>query len=111
MNILVLIKGKGRFWKHTACHHRLGQRADIKANVMVMQHTVEQRKIVGRVCYRSLDRNNIVMNVFQLVQIWDRVVNFSGGHCRVKDDVMLTIHCLVKQIVWTFRFPRSVQMT
>lgn len=43
-----------------------------------------------------LEGDNIPVDMFNLVQIRNRIVHFSGSHHRVQDDPMVAIHRLMR---------------
>ena len=82
-----------------------------KSNSYVIQYTVGKREIVGSICCGCLNRNDRVVDTFNLIQIRSRIVDVSRSHSNVQNDSMISVQCLVREIVLANRFARSIHMT
>ena len=76
---------------------RLGP--DKESDAMLLQHPVGQGEVIGRVCGRGLDGNYVLMDMFQLLQVRNRIVHISRRYGHASNDAAVCICGLVGEII------------
>lgn len=72
---------------------------DKEHNPLPLQHPVGQRKVIGGVRCRGLNRDNVPVNMLQLLQVRNRVIHISRRYGHRCDDAAVCICGLVGEII------------
>ena len=86
-------------------------RPNEERNTQIIQCTMGQRKIIGGVRRRSLNRDDFFVNTLYLVQIGYSIVYVSGCHNNIQYESVVGIQCLMGKVMLAYRFSGAVHMT
>ena len=84
---------------------------DKKRDSLLLQHPVGQGKVIGGIRCRSLNRDNIPVDMFQLLQVRNRVIHISRRYRHACDNAAVCICGLVREIILSSRFAGAFHVT